>query len=318
MTGAADLDRGTGSGWRPVSLGVEHDLEHGGRWTSLATAEREWLWRHPDPRITEARSHARPGDAFVDAGGGEECLPTVQGDPDHGDVWSRPWTFRDGWATASCPGLVERRTTSCDTGQVRVRYEIIGRPGVPFLHAVHLLLDLAPVARIAIPGHPVFSVAGEDGTHTWPLRDGTDQSLLGPDDGTAACLVLPGVEACRVIDGATALDLRWRRRRGTGAGAGLLVWRNLGGWPEHGPYRSIGIEPMLGAGVDQSDETTCSRTDRTGLAAWDLTITALTRSAAGRADADGCEAWQGGGHDHTCGAGRDRRPHAPEDRRDPG
>lgn len=150
MTGAADLDRGTGSGWRPVSLGVEHDLEHGGRWTSLATAEREWLWRHPDPRITEARSHARPGDAFVDAGGGEECLPTVQGDPDHGDVWSRPWTFRDGWATASCPGLVERRTTSCDTGQVRVRYEIIGRPGVPFLHAVHLLLDLAPVARIAI------------------------------------------------------------------------------------------------------------------------------------------------------------------------
>ena len=31
---------------------------------------------------------------FVDAGGLEECLPTVRGRPDHGDIWSRPGLSR--------------------------------------------------------------------------------------------------------------------------------------------------------------------------------------------------------------------------------
>ena len=56
---------------------------------------REWLWRSGIP----GREAVRPGAAFVDAGGLEECLPTIAGDPDHGDVWSRPWTA-DGDALA--------------------------------------------------------------------------------------------------------------------------------------------------------------------------------------------------------------------------
>jgi hypothetical protein len=67
---------------------VAVDSVHGGRWTSLRAAGREWLWHRPDP----ARAGVRPGDPFVDAGGVEECIPTVRGRPDHGDVWSRPWT----------------------------------------------------------------------------------------------------------------------------------------------------------------------------------------------------------------------------------
>jgi hypothetical protein len=54
------------------------DPTHGGRWTSLRSAGREWLWHRPDP----ARRAVRPGDAFVDAGGLEECIPTVRGVPD--------------------------------------------------------------------------------------------------------------------------------------------------------------------------------------------------------------------------------------------
>jgi hypothetical protein len=49
------------------SLAVRADLAHGGRWTSLATPEREWLWRNP--RVPDAaRAAVEPGDPFVDAG----------------------------------------------------------------------------------------------------------------------------------------------------------------------------------------------------------------------------------------------------------
>jgi hypothetical protein len=30
----------------------------------------------------------------------------------------------------------------------------------------------------------------------------------------------------------------------------VAVWRNLGGFPDDGPYRSIGVEPMLGSVFD--------------------------------------------------------------------
>ena len=46
------------------------------------------------PRRSPRRARVAPGDAFVDAGGLEECLPTVRGAPDHGDAWSRPWRQR--------------------------------------------------------------------------------------------------------------------------------------------------------------------------------------------------------------------------------
>ncbi|MEK8108353.1 hypothetical protein NKG94_31885 [Micromonospora sp. M12] len=75
------------TGATPVALRVAYDATHGGRWTSLHGGGREWLWRGPEP----GRHRVRPGDAFVDAGGLEECLPTVRGRPDHGEVWSRPW-----------------------------------------------------------------------------------------------------------------------------------------------------------------------------------------------------------------------------------
>src|SRR4051812_19226613 len=101
------------------------DPAHGGRWTSLSAAGREWLWHRPavnaagpasaparsasaavgpasapaGPAPTSAsepgpaRSSVRPGAAFVDAGGVEECIPTIRGVPDHGDAWSRPWAM---------------------------------------------------------------------------------------------------------------------------------------------------------------------------------------------------------------------------------
>ena len=33
----------------------------------------------------------------------------------------------------------------------------------------------------------------------------------------------------------------------------VALWRNLGGFPEEAPYRSIGVEPMLGAVFDLAE-----------------------------------------------------------------
>jgi hypothetical protein len=59
---------------------VSVDLDHGGRWTSLHVGGREWLWSRDEP----LRAHVAPGDPFADAGGIEECVPTVRGRPDGG------------------------------------------------------------------------------------------------------------------------------------------------------------------------------------------------------------------------------------------
>ena len=102
---------GLGTDWRRVPLHWSVDLDRGGRWTSLSTADREWLWTNPDPAIAAERATVRGGaadghePAFVDAGGGEECWPTVRGEPDHGAAWSRTWSGHPSDATVAVPGV---------------------------------------------------------------------------------------------------------------------------------------------------------------------------------------------------------------------
>lgn len=234
-------------------LQVTTDLALGGRWTSLRAGEREWLWQNPAVSLA-ARAEARPGTAFVDAGGGEECFPSVTGDPadglDHGDVWCRPWVGEPGDAAARTrDGLTLRRRMRHRDDHLRVDYTVSGPPGASVLHAVHLLLDLSEDARVHVPGLPAVLVPGhpEAGTVSrtqWPDGAGVPLDRLGPDDGTARCAVV-AADAVEIRDGGHALALRW----GTPSGApvSFLVWRNMGGWPAASPYRSFGIEPMLGA-----------------------------------------------------------------------
>lgn len=233
-----------------TELQVTTDLALGGRWTSLRAGEREWLWRNSAVSLAE-RAAARPGAAFVDAGGGEECFPSVNGDPalgqDHGDVWCRPWVGEHADASARTrDGLTLRRRLGHRDGTVRADYEITGAPGARFLHAVHLLLDVSEAARLRVPGAPMVTLQGERaGTRTrWPDAAGIRLDRLGPDDGTATGAVVAS-DAVEILDGDRALRLRW----GTEAEVptSFALWRNLRGWPDGSPYRSIGIEPMLGA-----------------------------------------------------------------------
>jgi hypothetical protein len=195
---------------RPLT--VEVDLAHGGRWTSLRTPEREWLWRHPDPAVAAARAAVAPGAAFVDAGGAEECFPTVRGEPDHGAVWSRPWSATG----VTVDGLRLDRRIRTD-GAVTVDYTITGPPHAPVVHAVHALLDVSPAARLDAPGVRTAHLVDQGSVVPWPA--GLDR--LGPDDGTATAAVLPGCAAVTVVDGADALELTWRA-----ADPALLLWRN--------------------------------------------------------------------------------------------
>ena len=59
----------------------------------------------------------------------------------------------------------------------------------------------------------------------------------------------------------------------------VLSWRNLGGWPAGSPYRSIGIEPMVGRAADLSvaDLADCARIGPDGRHGWHVRLSAFER-----------------------------------------
>lgn len=266
-----------------MAVTVDHKL--GGRWTSLRGAEREWLWHHPDPTVQAQRRQVEPGDAFVDAGGVEEALPTVRGTPDHGDVWSRPWQPLDGGAGAevscvltSSDGPVRgrlRRAITVRAGTLQADYRVSGPVGASFLHAVHVLLQLSPAARVD-PRGDVDAVEldeqrpGRSSAFSWP--SGFDR--LGPDDGTATCVLLRRCRQVRVVDGPDRLAMTWSAD--DARVCSLLLWRNLGGWPRANPYRSIGVEPLIGrwADVDTARPEALAAIPEKGYFTWSLRLRA--------------------------------------------
>jgi len=227
---------------------VRTDLEHGGRWTSLVLGGREWLWHRPDP----ARNHVRPGDPFVDAGGLEECLPTIRGCPDHGAVWSRAWIALDReTARVDLPGMSLERRLSNRADTVLARYRLRAAPGTRFVWAAHALLDLSEAARLSIGDHRSVRIYPDAGSayreSGWPPADGPPLDVLGPADGTAVGAVITGCSRARVIDGDQTLELTLEA---PGQPVSTALWRNLGGFPAAEPYRSIGVEPMIGGVFD--------------------------------------------------------------------
>jgi hypothetical protein len=254
-----------------AGIRVEVDPDHGGRWVSLqAPNGREWLWRRAAPK----RTLVQPGDPFVDAGGLEECVPTIGGTPDHGDAWARRWEPAGDGLMVHGDGydLHRRIVTIGDT--LVASYRLTAQPGWRFIWAGHALLQCSTAARLLAPdGHPmvVGSAQGAD-TAPWPWYQGTDLSRLGPPDGTALMILLPGLPRITVIDGSDRMLLTLQAEQ---APVSMAVWRNLGGWPEHAPYRSIGVEPVLGrtgelalAGPGEAVSV-----PESGVVDWTLTIT---------------------------------------------
>jgi len=239
-----------------TALASTVDLAHGGRWTSLRAGNREWLWARPDP----SRATVRPGAAFVDAGGLEECLPTVRGKPDHGAAWSRPWNRRGDAARVVADEFELTRTIRHEGGAVVADYRLIAAPGWSFIWAAHALLELSTDARLRAPVGTVTRVyddardliAGDWPDDTswlageWPRPLGLPLDRLGAADGTAVGAILTDCPEATVVDGG---ELTFALRA-AGQPVSMALWRNLGGFPQPEPYRSVGVEPMLGRVFD--------------------------------------------------------------------
>lgn len=256
---------------------VSVDLDHGGRWTSLRLGGREWLWSREEPR----RSRVSPGDPFADAGGVEECVPTIRGRPDHGDAWSRAWreagdgTFEVSRAEVSCADFTLRRAIATGGGRVSARYRLSADPGYRFVWAAHALLDVSAAATLRVQGSPVVRLYPEAAgflggpwppgtpyvTARWPGPGGLRLDRLGPDDGSAVGAIVRDRAEVIVRDGTASLRLRLNVGGGSPAPlttapaipVSVALWRNLGGFPDGHPYRSVGVEPMLGSVFDLAE-----------------------------------------------------------------
>ncbi|GAA5005143.1 hypothetical protein [Streptomyces siamensis] len=261
-------------------MDVLTDLAHGGRWTSLRAHGREWLWQRDAPE----RHGVSPGDAFVDAGGLEECIPTVRGDPDHGDAWSRRWTEDGDTQHVRCADFALGRTIRSTPEGVIADYHLTAEPGYRFVWAAHALLDLSPHATLHMNSGASTRLFPEAGPllhrpwpagapwieGPWPAPHGLPLDRLGPDDGTAVGAVVDAPWCC-VHDGRDRLSFAVRAE---GHPVSIALWRNLGGFPRPSPYRSTGVEPMLGRTFDLADAgpTDAVRVPATGEVRWRLTV----------------------------------------------
>lgn len=269
----------------PALASVDVDLAHGGRWTSLRLGGREWLWHRQEPR----RARVTPGSPFADAGGIEECVPTIRGRPDHGDAWSRSWRAGDdGSATVSCPDFTLRRHIMTVDGRVTARYQLSAEPGYRFVWAAHALLDVSARATLHVRGDPEVRLYPEAAAFAgrpwppgepfisarWPGPDGLRLDVLGPDDGTAIGAVVTGCDCVIVRD--AGHRLRLSLHADAGLPRSVALWRNLFGFPDGDPYRSIGVEPMLGAVFDLAEarlERDAVTVPQTGYVGWKLEVT---------------------------------------------
>ena len=246
----------------------------GARITSLKSAAgREWLWTRTNPR----RTLARPGDPFVDAGGVEECFPTIAGKPDHGSVWARPWnadapnSFRVETSTFAL-----RRTHRIVGTTIEFRYSLTAVSGTPFLWAFHALIDPDPGLTLEVEtGEPVLTwAAGKQVRSAWPVvGDIVRYDDLDRDDGTAVFALLPERHAITARRGSDTFDVEVHAK---GQPASIGLWRNLTGYSSDGgpAYRSLGIEPILGRhpNLSQAGPRECARVPPSGVVTWFLRV----------------------------------------------
>jgi hypothetical protein len=194
-----------------------------------------------------------------------------------------------------CPDFTLTRRLRERNAALVADYRLAAEPGYRFVWAAHALLDVSPRARLlaedATPTR-IFPEAAAQSERPWPAGArwvegpwpapaGLRLDTLGPDDGTAVGAVLCAPPARPA--GATVLDTDDELRMSVeadGQPVAVALWRNLRGFPAVRPYRSIGVEPMLGRVFDLAEaaEGDCAVTPPSGEVRWRLTITAARRT----------------------------------------
>jgi hypothetical protein len=270
------------------------EADDGGRWTSLNLAGREWLWSGPGLLSGPRAGHS----SFTDAGGLDECFPTVRGTPDHGGLWNQPWDTSVTYGEATLTRTFTEHApdpTAPDLDRLTVDYHLHAPPDYQFVWAAHALLDCAAGATIsppdstthrpARPSHPICRLYPEAAPHlltpwpdgapwveaTWPTS--LDLTTYGPSDGTAVGAILLDCPTVSIQDrGAVlTLDLSCPEQP-----VSTALWRNQAGFPDGAPYRSLGVEPMLGRVFDlaEAGPGDAAVVPASGELAWRLTVSA--------------------------------------------
>ncbi|MEV6416719.1 hypothetical protein [Kribbella sp. NPDC051718] len=289
------------------------NLDDGGRWTSLVLGDREWLWSGPGlisgPRSDQTTYIDVGGldECFPTVRG----LPdhgALWNQP-----WGSLDEDEDWDAVQHAEAVLLRRFNGGEppaemdeTGAIWVDYRLIAPPGYRFIWAAHALLDCAIGAKLDIPtgtecrlyldtppaasaSEPAASSDEQTGTPPalpsatdearpwvagrWPAPVGADLSVYGPTDGSAIGAVLLDCPSASVIDGDHALTFSLSC---PGQPVSTAVWRNLGGYPAEAPYRSLGVEPMLGRvfGLDEAGPGDAAVVPEAGELTWRLVVSA--------------------------------------------
>ncbi len=247
-----------------------------------ARRKREWLFENP------ALPYRLPeyGADYVrdfDVGGFDECFPTVGAClhpsapwqatplPDHGEVWSIPWSARvDGERLqlethgVRLPYRLHKSIRLPGDGRVRLDYRAYNLTPfpMPFVWSSHPLFAIRPGMRIELPAErvkvhaaPAFPRPVHHGDSLpWPGRSGLDLATVPqPSAGLAIKLFTP------------PLTEGWAALSDPSDGAGFRfdfdpalvpqvgVWLNYGGWagaPKAKPYFNLTLEPCIGAPDD--------------------------------------------------------------------
>lgn len=251
---------------------------------------REWLWRNPQIPLATPK----PGASYVDtadSGGWDECFPTVGPSPlpgappgtpplpDHGELWSAPWTgsvYEQGGHTtfaASATGrllpyeFAREVTLLADEPVVRLRYRVVHRGDAPFpwIWSSHPLVNVQPGTVLELPGVTqvrLDAVHGRDDLSrgdvvSWPGAIGGEAErfrLPAPSGWALKAFGDLGPEGRMILIDprqGERLELRVDRRQVPQVG----IWINVGGWAPPGktPYYNLGLEPCIGA-PDRLDE----------------------------------------------------------------
>jgi galactose mutarotase-like enzyme len=253
--------------------------------TNLRRARgREWLWRNEQIPL----ALPEPESSFVeagDSGGWDECFPTVSPSPvpgappdtprlpDHGELWSAPWTSsvygHAGGVTlaASATGRILpyefHRELTVDPSEplLRMRYRVrnTGSWSFPWIWCAHPLLNVQPGSVLELPS---MQQARVDAVHgipelergdivAWPGAVGGDAGRFAfPDEGAWAVKLFGDVGASgrmSVTDPRRGERLEIRVRPEDVPQVG--IWINNRGWAPHSrrPYYNLALEPAIGA-----------------------------------------------------------------------
>ncbi len=245
---------------------------------------REWLWQNDQIPLAPPR----PDASFVetaDSGGWDECFPTVAPSPvpgappgtpllpDHGELWSAPWTssayehaggvtLAGSAAGRGLPYELSREITlDLHEPVMRLRYRLrnTGDGSIPWIWCAHPLLNVQPGSTLELPSVRQVKVAavhglpelgagdivswpdafgGRDGRFTFPSRGAWAVKLFG-DMGRDGRLILTdprrGERLEMLVDPAEVPQVG--------------LWINNRGWAPPGkqPYYNFGLEPAIGA-----------------------------------------------------------------------